>query len=158
MGKKQRIILRLTLHFLISFIIAAGIFLVMQWFISFFVPGDTPEDWHLVLFMLMPVGSAFGIFLIDRLVFRLKQYSIIGIAIGFLFGFMGLVLVEWFLPWYYGMDMGRVYSFFSSTIIGSILVEYGIKYVLFLPFTSSLFCFLGYNSVLLFQFLIKQKE
>lgn len=144
MNKRSRI-LNIIIQFITGFIVACGAFLLLGCFIKAFFPQDFLEDWHLILFVVMAIGSLSGIFLIDNVLFKARQYNVLGVIMGLLLGFLSLAFAEWILPLFFGVDMVPVYSFIGSTIIGDFLAEDGVKYVFFLPLTTALFSVIGYN-------------
>ncbi len=143
---KQNRMLKIIIQFIVGSIVACGVFLILVGLIIFFDSEGVLEDWHLVLFIIMPVGSLSGIFLIDKLLFKAQGYNVRGMTIGFLLGFVSIAFLQWFVPVYRGVDMFAVCSFIEdSTIIGDVLNADGIRYVVFFPLTITLFSVIGYN-------------
>jgi hypothetical protein len=144
MSGKNRI-LRIIMQFITGCIGACGVFLIWAVLIilvdSKYAP---PEDWIFVLFIIMSVGSVSGIFLIDKLVFKVQGYNILEMTIGFLTGFVGIAFLQWFVPAYWGVDILAVCPFVED-LIDDILYAEGVRYLVVFPLTSTLFSIIGYN-------------
>lgn len=143
MSGKNRI-LRIIIQFITGCIGACGVFLIWVALIIFVDSESVPEDWNLVLFIIMPVGSISGIFLIDKLLFKVQGYNVLGMTIGYLLGFVGIAFSEWFLLLYWGISTYPI-CLFIDDLTGNILNAEGVRYVVVFPLTITLFSIIGYN-------------
>lgn len=146
MSGKNRI-LRIIIQFITGCIGACGALLILVGLMIFFDLRGGLEDWIFVIFIIMPAGSVAGIFLIDKLAFKVQGYNILGLTIGYLLGFVSIAFLQWFVLAYWGVDLFAVCSFFieDSTIIGDTLNAYGIRFFVLFPLTITVFSIIGYN-------------
>ena len=84
---------------------------------------------YLMFFWAFPVGGLWGIFVVDKLIFKSPSYNVLGIIIGLLLSFLGMGL-----------------GFLAPAILH---VSTNIL-IFFLPSICALFSLIGYNSVGLF--------
>ena len=93
-------------------------------------------------FVGLPVGSLIGIWVVDRIIFKVSLNNFSGMAIGFLLSVLGVVLVLWILP-LIKVDIVTFVPGFSS-------MGYDV-YVYFAPIMIAFLSTVGYNSVSLFR-------
>lgn len=94
--------------------------------------AEITVDWVLLhlaaVYLGLPIGSLLGIFLVDKLFFKVQGYNVLGIPVGFLLCVLAIALSTWFLQGTRGN-------------IGLYLM----------PFIASFFSLIGYNAAGLFQ-------
>ncbi len=79
------------------------------------------------IFLGVPIAALIGISLVDKLVFKLKGYNVLGLVVGFILSQLGIVL-----------------GLFLIDKVGNGTIPLGL-------FITVLLCLIGYNSVLLLK-------
>ncbi len=124
-----RIIGQLAAASILAFILSSVV-----WYTCSLCGVYLPATFYSTFLLGAPLGSVLGIYILERIVYKLRKIQLWGMIVGFWIGILGFVLVTFILP-NNGLDLFE----WSFALLGT-----RVDQPIFI-LSTSLFCVVGYN-------------